>query len=186
MSKRQGIPFIFLLIAFLVWSYFKPESTAPELPEHHPNYIISEVKSKHFNEVGLLEYKIFADQAINYSQKDITTFKNPKVILHIYNEDDNTVTIWQISGKDGILYQQQKLVLTTDVLVENLSLDQLVQTMETEELTLYIDPKEITSDTLVTWKGPQIEQQGVGMWASLISEELKINDKIKAVYLNEN
>ena len=136
--------------------------------------------------MGLLEYQIFSDQAINYSAKDITTFKNPKVIVHIYNEESDAPTIWQISSQDGILYQQQKLLLTTEVLVENLSLDQLVQTMATEELTLFIDQKEITSDILVTWKGPQIEQQGVGMWASLISEELKMNDKIKAVYHNEN
>ncbi|MEH6453770.1 MAG: LPS export ABC transporter periplasmic protein LptC [Psychromonas sp.] len=186
MNKRQSIPFIALLIAFLVWSFFKKDPIIPELPEHHPSYIASNVKSKHFDEQGILDYQIFSEQATSFSEDDITTFKSPKAILYIQNKDTNTTTTWQISSKDGILHQQDKLVLTTDVLVENLSLDQLVQTMETEELTLFIDEKEIVSDIFVSWKGPQGEQQGVGMWSSLISEELKMKDKIKAVYLNEN
>ena len=57
--------------------------------------------------------------------------------------------------------------------------------MNTEKLTVLLTEKEISSDLLVHWQGPEMRQQGIGMWASLVSEELIIKKQIKAVYLNE-
>ncbi len=186
MTKRQSIPFILLLFAFLLWLYFKPETILPTLPKHQPNYIAYNVSNVHFDETGKIGHKIFADKTTSFASKDITVFENPKVIIYIANKETNNTTVWQISGEDGILYEQNKLILSNDVWVENLSLDQLVQTMATEKLTILLDQKEISSDLPVTWKGPQMQQQGIGMWASLITEELIVKDNIKAVYLNEN
>lgn len=186
MNKRQSIPFILLLLAFLLWLFFKPETKLPVSPKQQLNYIAYNVSSIHFDEEGKIAHKLFADKATSFAEKDITLFENPKVIVYIENKETNGTTIWQINSKDGILYQQKKLILSKDVRVNNLSLDQLVQSMETEELTILLDKKEISSDLLVTWQGPQMQQQGIGMWASLITEELIVKDKIKAVYLNED
>ncbi|MCP5076608.1 MAG: LPS export ABC transporter periplasmic protein LptC [Psychromonas sp.] len=186
MKKRQSIPFALLLAAFLLWLYFRPDTTLPQLPEHHPSYIAHQVDSTHYDQTGFLDRRIFADRATNYHSSDSTVFINPKVILYIKNEPGEKDTVWQLTANNGVLYKQEKLLLTDNVLVKNLSLDQQVQTMKSEEITIYLDTKEITSELLVTWLGPQMQQQGIGMWASLVTEELIVKDNIKAVYNNEN
>lgn len=185
MNKRQSIPFILLLLALLLWLYFKPEKILPVQPKHQPNYIAYKASNIHFDKSGKIGHKIFSDKTTSFASKDMTVFENPKLIVYIANKENSAPTVWQVTSKDGILYRQNELVLSTDVWVKNLSLDQLVQTMNTEKLTILLDQKEISSDLLVTWQGPQMQQQGVGMWASLITEEIIVKDKVKAVYHNE-
>ncbi|PKH01893.1 LPS export ABC transporter periplasmic protein LptC [Psychromonas sp. MB-3u-54] len=186
MNKRQSLPFALLLATFLIWLFFKQEAVLPSLPVHHPSYIATDIKSTHFNKTGFLDHKIFADKATNFNEDELTNFENPKVIVYTHNEQTDTTTVWQMTSAEGALYRQNKLVLSKNVLVKNLSLDQLVQTIKTEQLTLLLDKQEFSSDLLVTWEGPQIHQQGVGIWASLVTEEVIIKDQIKAVYFNEN
>ncbi|WP_022939960.1 LPS export ABC transporter periplasmic protein LptC [Psychromonas hadalis] len=185
MNKRQAIPYITLLIVFLIWLYLKPQENLPSLPEHHPSYIAYNLDNIHFDETGEIAHKIFASKTTNFSDKETTIFEDPKVIIYIKNEQDNSITTWQVTSKNGFLSGNNKLVLSDDVWVKNLSLDQLIQTMHTEKLTILLAEKEISSDLFVQWEGPQMKQQGIGMWASLISEELIIKKQIKAVYLNE-
>jgi len=185
MSKRQAIPYGILLIAFLIWLYLKPQQELTALPEHHPSYIAHNLTNSRFDETGEITHKVFASKATNYSEKEITIFENPKVTIFIKNEPENSITTWQVTSKNGQLAGDNKLVLSDDVWIKNLSQDQLVQTMNTEKLTILLTEKEISSELFVHWQGPQMEQQGVGMWASLVSEELVVKNQIKAVYLNE-
>lgn len=185
MNKRQALPYGLLLMVFLIWLYLKPQQELIALPVHHPSYIAYNLTNDRFDETGAITHKIFATKATNYSNKEITVFENPKVIIYIKNKKDNSITTWQVSSKNGILSGDNQLILSNDVWVKNLSLDQLVQTMNTEKLTILLTEKEISSELLVHWQGPQMKLQGIGMWASLVSEELIVKNQIKAIYLNE-
>lgn len=186
MSKRQAIPYTLLLIVFLMWLYLRPQQQVTTLPEHFPSYIAYNITNNHFDESGQITHQVYATKATSYTDKKVTTFENPKVLIHIKNENSNDITTWQVTSENGILSDDNKLVLSDDVWVKNLTLDQLVQTMSTEKLTVLLAEKEISSELLVRWQGPQMKQQGVGMWASLVSEELIVKKQIKAVYLNED
>jgi len=186
MNKRKSIPFIALLLAFIVWIYVKPDAEFPSLPDHHPSYIADDVQSNHYDEFGFNDYRVFAEKMTNYPENDITLFEYPKVIFYTKNKDSDVVTTWQLTSKEGTLTEKYSLLLTGDVLIENLSKDQLVQTMSTAKVTVQLDTKEINSDQKVTWTGPQVKQEGVGLWASMVTEEMKLNSNIKAVYLNES
>ncbi|WP_025565160.1 LPS export ABC transporter periplasmic protein LptC [Psychromonas sp. SP041] len=185
MNKRQSIPFIALLIAFIAWIYVKPDVEFPSLPDHHPSYIADDVKSHHYDEFGFNDYRVFAEKMTNYPETDTTFFENPKIIFYTKDKNSDSVTTWQLTSVEGTLTEKYNLLLSGDVLVENLSKDQLVQTMSTAQATVQLDSKEITSSKKVTWTGPQVKQEGVGLWASMVTEEMKLNSNIKAVYLNE-
>lgn len=185
MTKRQAAPYGLLLITLLIWVYLKPQEEPVVLAEHHPSYIAYNLNNTHFDETGKITHQTYATKATNYSEKDITLFENPKVIFYISNDQDASITTWQITAEKGILSGENTLLLSDDVWLRNLSLDQLVQTMNTEQLTVLLNEKELTSKLLVHWQGPQMRQQGVGMWASLVSEELIVKKHIKAIYLNE-
>ena len=186
MNKRKSIPFVALFVAFIVWVYVKPESEFPSLPDHHPSYIADDVKSEHYDEFGFNDYRVFANKMTNYPEDDTTFFEQPKIIFYTKEKDSGVVTTWQLTSKKGTLTEKYNLLLSGDVLIENLSKDQLVQTMSTAEAIVKLDIKEVTSDKKVTWTGPQLRQEGVGLWASLLTEEMKLNSNIKAVYLNES
>jgi lipopolysaccharide export system protein LptC len=186
MNKRQSIPFLVLLLAFLLWLYLKPQSDTIAPPQYQLNYIVNGASNTHFDDTGEMEYKISATKTTGLSDEDITLFEQPQLTVYIKNKNTDNASVWQISSEKGILSKQSELLLSDNVLVKNLTEDQLIQTMETEKLTILLNTKELKNDQLVTWKGPQMEQQGIGMWGSLITEELIIKDQIKAVYFNEN
>ena len=56
-------------------------------------------------------------------------FINPRVIVYVRNKDNKQISTWQISSENGKLEDQNILKLSTNVRVENLSLDQLIQNM---------------------------------------------------------
>jgi len=185
MNKRQSIPFLVFLLAFLLWLYFKPQANNVEPPMYQLNYIVYGASNTHFNDVGQVGYKISAVKTTGLSDNNITIFESPKLTVYINDPKNDKLSVWEISSEKGILSKQSKLLLSGKVLVQNLTKDQLIQTMETEKLTVLLDKKELTNNQLVVWKGPKMKQQGVGIWASLITEELIVKDKIKAVYFNE-
>ena len=185
MNKRQIIPFIALLASFLLWLYLKPEVERPTLPEHHPSYIADDVLSNHYDQSGFNDYRFIANKMTNYPEDEITLFEYPKVVIYQKDKKTEDVTIWQLTSQTGTLHKKNKLLLSGDVLIENLSKDQFVQTMQTEKATVMLDTKEITSESKVSWAGPQMRQEGVGMWVSMITEEMKLNSNIKAIYLND-
>tara|TARA_R110001583_G_scaffold10698_5_gene49092 strand:- start:11221 stop:11787 length:567 start_codon:yes stop_codon:yes gene_type:complete len=187
MNKRQAVPYGLLLIVFLLWIYLKPQDESIAPVEHHPSYIAYQLENTRFDEFGDLTLQIYAAKATNYTDKGITLFEDLKVVFYIVDKEENSTTIWQASSDKGILTDNNnKLLLSNNVWVKNLSLDQLVQTMNTEKLTILLAEKELSTDLLVKWQGPQMRQQGIGMWASLVSEELIVKKQVKAIYLNEN
>ena len=185
MTKRQITPFLLLLFTFLIWLYFKPETITVVEKKHQLNYIAYSARNTHFDKEGAISYKIFSDKTTGLTEGEITNFEAPKVVVNVKNKN-NTTSVWELTSKRGYLYKQNKLILLGDVQVKNLSKDQLIQSMTTDKLTLFLKTKEISTNRPVYWQGPQMKQQGIGLWGSLVTEELIVKDKIKAVYLNEN
>jgi lipopolysaccharide export system protein LptC len=185
MNKRQIIPFVALLAAFFLWVYIIPQIQTPAFIEHHPSYIADDVKSNHYDETGFNDYRIYADKMTSYPEDDIAIFEAPNITVFIKDKQTQAITVWKFSSVTGTLEKKNKLLLSDDVLIENLSKDQLVQKMLTNKAIIMLDHKEITSELKVTWTGPQVQQEGVGMWASMVTKEMKLYSNIKAVYLNE-
>jgi len=184
MNKRKIIPYVTVFIALLVWIYFKPEAVIPTTPKHYPSYIGYNVSNVHFDEFGNISHKMFADKVTNYVEKDKTILVNPKAIVYMQNKKTKNMTSWQITAKDGVMYGQQKLILSDHVFVDNLTKDQLVQTMKTDTMIVQLDIKELSTDDAIYWTGPEMKQEGVGMWGSFATEEMIVKSKVKAVYYN--
>ena len=85
MNKRQSIPFLILLCVFLLWLYLKPEKNVAELLEHHPNFIAYKVSNTHFDQMGEVSHEIFSDKATSFSEKDITVFEKPRLVVYTQN-----------------------------------------------------------------------------------------------------
>ena len=185
MEKRKQIPFVVVFIALLLWVYFKPEKELATTPAFQPSYIGYNVQNDHFDEFGRMSYQVFADKASNYAEQDKTEFEQPVILIFNLDEKTKKISQWQITSEEGVLLGSNKLTLTGNVVIDNLTKDQLVQTMKTEQLTAMLDTNEVMTDLAVQWTGPQMTQSGIGMWASFKTEELIVKENINAVYLNE-
>ncbi len=185
MNKRQQVSIAIVCLVFLIVLYFRFEKNQDKRSAFLPRYIGYNVKNNHFNKKGFMSYQIFASQVTAYPKKHETAFISPKLIMYSIDKKTNKKTQWNITSKIGRLYRSNKLILTGHVLIENASKDQFIQTMKTEQLTALLHKKEVMTDLPVRWTGPQMEESGVGMWASFITEELIVKDKINAVYFNE-
>lgn len=100
MSIRQALPYALLLVVFLIWLYLKPQQQLEVLPEHHPSYIAYNISSDHFDETGMITHQVHASKATSYSDKEITIFENPKVLMYVQNEQENSITTWQVTSED--------------------------------------------------------------------------------------
>ena len=185
MEKRKQIPFVLVFFALLFWVYLKPEKELPETPAFQPSYIGYDVHNDHFDEFGRMSYKVFADKATNYAEQDKTDFEKPRILMFNLDEKTQKISTWQITSNEGVLFGSEKLIFKGNVIIDNLTKDQLVQTMKTEELTAMLAKNEVMTDLPVQWTGPQMKQSGIGMWASFDTEELIVKEKINAVYFNE-
>jgi len=185
MNKRQLIPFVALLTAFVIWIYIIPKVQVPTFTEHHPTYIANKVQSNHYDASGFNDYQIFANKMISYPEDKITLFELPKVIVNTKDKVTGDVTIWQLTSTKGTLENKTKLLLSDGVIIENLTKNEIVQEMKTNKAIVQLDKQEVTTELQVTWTGPQVHQEGVGMWVSLATKEMKLNSNIKAVYFNE-
>jgi len=185
MNRPQKISIVLAILAFLIVRYFIFEKHGAKTSSFLPRYIGYNVRNDHFGKEGLISYQIFANKVTAYPKNNQTEFINPKLTMYNIDKATNKKTQWNITSKTGQLYHQNKLILTGNVLVDNTTKDQFIQTMKTEQLTALLDKKEIMTDLPVQWTGPQIEESGVGMWASFITKELIVKDKVNAVYFYE-
>ena len=117
MNKRQSIPFLLLLLVFLIWLYFKPGAILPKEEKHQLNYIAYNASNSHFDETGSLTYKIFSSKTTGFTDQNIIVFEKPKVLVYIANEKSSEPTVWQLSSDQGILYKQEKLILAKNIFV---------------------------------------------------------------------
>lgn len=185
MNNRQkiSISLVFLLSLFVL--YLKFGKIQRKVTTYLPSYIGYNVTNNHFDENGFMAYRISAVKVTSYRQKNQTDFIDPKLILYSVDKKTNKKIQWNITSEKGILYQSNKLILTGKVLIENVTKNEVIQTMKTEQLTALLDKKQVMTDLPVQWTGPQMEESGIGMWASFITEELIVKNKINAVYFNE-
>ena len=109
MNKRQVIPYVLLFSVFLVWMYLKPQEIKVPLPKHHPSFIAHKINNVHFDESGLITYKMFAKKSTSFIDKDITHFENIKVVIYVKNKKNSNITTWQITSKKGMLSEKNRL-----------------------------------------------------------------------------
>ena len=188
MNIRQLIPVVLLVITFFIWSLFTPPEISGDKTKYLPSYVATNVKNVSFDDEGDINYIIFSKKVTKSSTYNSIKLIDPVAVVYLKNGENEPRSAWEISSKEGEISNGsigKKLLLSAGVEVENLTKDQLIQTMETNNLTFLIDKKELSTDEMITWKGPQMTQTGVGMWASLVTEEFKVKNKIEAVYLNE-
>lgn len=181
MSPATRNSLLLFVIALVVWRFLDrgEESSEGGIPPlYQPDFIAEGLQSSAFDAQGRLTHKIRAARMEYFTELEMTTLAEP--VLQAYPADGQA--LWQIAASEGILTDQNQVVLQKGVKIQNLGHNQYFSELETSQLELDLNTQQVSSDRLVTIKGPQYDLQGNGMQGDLNSQTLTLLDKVHAVY----
>ncbi len=181
--SRQNLAILVLFIVSLAsWRYFQSSDIEVFSPSStDPEFTATKLKSVNYNPLGEIDYKIYAGKMVHFKERLVTKFEKP--VLLVYRNQGKT--IWQVTGKQGTLFDKDIFKLKNAVTITNLTNDQTIRLIKTEYLELDLNKNEISNNEFVEMFGPQLTQQGIGLFGQLDTEEISILSEIKATYLNE-
>jgi len=184
MSPTTRNSLLLFVIALILWRLFdtgEDSAGGDSQPMYQPDFIAAGLQSSGFDEQGKLAYRIRAERMEYFTELEMTTFANP--LVRVYPSLGQA--LWEISAREGILTDQNRVVLQKDVKIKNLSDSKYISELDTSLLEVDLSTNQVSSDRPVTLKGPQYDLQGVGMQGDLTNQTLTLLDKVNAVYHNE-
>ncbi|KFZ38863.1 hypothetical protein HR45_00195 [Shewanella mangrovi] len=147
--------------------------------EAQPDYVADNLKSVSFDENGKIATRVSATHMEHFADTDTTVFEQP--IYHIY--PDNGDAQWKMSAEQGQLNRtQHKVVLQNNVMIDAITPDDPIRSLTTQYLELDVSTMIMTSQEQVFMKGSGFHASGIGLYADLNAQQLKLLSDIKGTY----
>ncbi|MBT1443905.1 LPS export ABC transporter periplasmic protein LptC [Shewanella sp. JM162201] len=165
----------------LYWQVQQKKANLPpaQIVEEKPDFIATDLKSLSFNDQGQLESRVSATYMEHFNSDALTVFSDPVYTLFPKNGQGE----WQLTAKIGKLDKfADKVTLENEVKVEALSFDEPLQQLTTSYLALDIGTMILTSDKEIQISGNNFHLSGLGLYADLNKEEVKLLSEIKGTY----
>ncbi|QSX34104.1 LPS export ABC transporter periplasmic protein LptC [Shewanella avicenniae] len=144
-----------------------------------PDYVADNLKSVSFDENGKVSTRVSATHMAHFADTDTTLFEKP--IYHIY--PDNGDAQWKMSADQGQLNRtQHKVVLQNNVMIDAITPKDPIRSLTTEYLELDVSTMIMTSPEQVFMSGSGFNASGVGLYADLNAQQLKLLSDIKGTY----
>jgi lipopolysaccharide export system protein LptC len=177
---------LFLVLAGAVvlysWIEYADESAArPVERELVPDFVAYDLTRRSFDKAGDLSGQVKAAQMAHFEQLGQVQFEQPAYTLY-----EDRLPRWQISSAQGVLYQDNKVILEQNVQVNNLHPDEMFRQIQTGQLEMLLDTKLLQTDHPVLVLGQSFQIHGQGMQADLVTQKLRLFKHQGTVYQNEN
>lgn len=183
--NRLGTAVIALLSLVAAWFWFAPEQTTLKITEDNelmPDYIAEQVVLRLYDDQGYLADLMQADRLEHFEQLGFTQFEQPRYTL--FNEQH--IPSWEMSSRFAVWFPEDKIMLEQDVILLNLIPGQLVDRIDSVELSILLPEKTVTTHEAVSIKGPGFIIKGIGLQANLEQKSLQLTSHLETRYYNEN
>ena len=178
-----SILFVFALLALLLSQIFWPDEQQSARQQQQdsdaqPNYQAYAMHSVLYNPAGQVSHEVYAQQMSHFDADGYTLFNQPRYVIYV----ENRTTPWQISALKGKLSQDNLLQLEQGVMIQSTDEQGLVQTMQTSNLLLNLDSKEVrsTQDVVITGSSYIIESRGIR--ANLQDNTFEIGEHVRTIF----
>lgn len=171
-----------LALATYIPTWLKEDVGLAEVSEqdaYRPTYKAINLRSALYDDSGRLTHRIFASEMEHYEQLGFVFFKQPQYT--IYMEDDQQP--WRLTADEGTLYDDNRIQLEQNVIIQSLSNDNFVKTITAEFIQIDLDTKLMTSDQPVIIIGDDYEIQSNGFDANLRTKQYELKKHVQTVYL---
>lgn len=144
-----------------------------------PDFIADDLRSAEFNEQGLLVSRVMAKHMEHYESSQETYFTEPVYLVY----PDSGKAQWQLQANKGKLNKLTgKMYLENNVIIDAINIEEPVQSISTQSLSLDINTMIMTSDDMLYVKGKDFIIQGLGLYADLNAEELTLLNRVEGIY----
>lgn len=182
--NRVTIAIIAFFTAALVLYWQVQSKRNTQLPrivstEERPDYTASNLKSVSFDENGKMATRVSAKHMAHYAKDDVTLFTEP--VYHIFPNNSNAE--WKMTAVEGRLNRtDHKVVLQKDVIIDAITPDDPIQSLSTKYLELDLKTMIMTSKEQIDITGSGFDTSGIGLYADLNAQQVKLLSDIKGTY----
>ena len=170
-----------LALATYIPTWLKQDDASPDVTEqdaYSPTYKAINLRSALYDESGKLTHSIFASEMEHYDQLGFVFFKKPQYTIYV--DDDEQP--WRLTANEGTLYDDNRIQLEQNVVIQSQSEGNFVKTITTEFIQFNLDTKLMTSDQPVVIIGEDYEIQSNGFNANLTTKEYELKQHVQTVY----
>ncbi len=141
-----------------------PISNAQQAIQQEPDYIIQDLKARHYNADGQLDRTVQASTAHHYPFDDRTKLLAPALTLHQGDQAQ-----WQVSSQQGKLLQGEMLDLDGDVQVSPQQQDAGIFSLNTQHLSIDIS-------------SPSTKLTATGMKLDMIKQQASFKSHVRGIH----
>ena len=144
-----------------------------------PDYIVNDLKSVQYNEQGNINSRVSASHMEYYSDRDMTYFSDP--IYLVYPADGDAQ--WRLRSTKGTLDKNSgRVTLENNVIIDAISPEEPIQTIETTYLELNLNTMIMTSDRTIRITGKDFLITGQGLHADLNAQNVRLTSQVEGTY----
>ncbi|GGP77907.1 LPS export ABC transporter periplasmic protein LptC [Shewanella ulleungensis] len=144
-----------------------------------PDFVADDLRTTEYNEQGLIASKVTAKHMEHYASSDITHFTDPVYLIY----PENGKAQWQLSADKGQLNKQSnKVSLENNVIIDAIDIEEPLQSVTTQAVTLDLSTMIGSSQEMVYIKGKGFMIQGLGLHADLNSQKLSLLSEVEGTY----
>ncbi|WP_333607117.1 LPS export ABC transporter periplasmic protein LptC [Arsukibacterium sp.] len=183
--NRLGIVVIAILSSIAAWLWFAPDDTSLSMAQENelfPDYIAEQVVLRIYDNEGYLADHMQASGLEHFEQLGFTQFEQPRYTL--FNEQH--MAAWEISSRFAVWFPEDKIMLEQDVAIRNLLPGELVDRIDSVELTILLPEKTVQTHEAVSIEGEGFIIKGIGLQANLEQKTLQLTTHLETRYHNEN
>lgn len=173
-----GLFFISCVLFFWnpFWSVTQPKADQTQ-DLYLPDFTAQNMTLKRFDEDGYLSSLVKAEKMEYYSD-NVTTFTKPSYIIY----PKQGAPRWKIDADSGIFDQQNRVILSNNVVISAIDPKESLQKIYTSYLEVDLARRQITSDRAIKIVGKQYNSTGTGLRADLTLRQFELIKDIQATY----
>lgn len=183
-TNRLGLSisalFVLALLLYLpIWMEEEPETQERQsIDALQPAYKARNLTTTFYDGDGNRNHQIFATSMEHYDELGFVLFQQPEYTVYL----DEQTSSWQVTAKEGTLYNDDLIQLDSDVMIKSLSDDPFVSTIATEFIEINLDTQKMVSDQPVVIRGTQYTINSNGFKADLETQEYELIDHVQTIY----
>lgn len=172
--------FVLALLLYLpVWMEEEPETREQQrIDALQPAYKARNLTTTFYDDEGNRNHQIFATSMEHYDELGFVLFQQPEYTIYL----DQQTSSWQVTAKEGTLYNDDLIQLDSDVLIKSLNDDAFVSTISTEFIEVNLDTQKMVSDQPVVIRGTPYTINSNGFKADLKTQEYELIDHVQTIY----
>ncbi len=175
---------VLALVLTATYLWFNPaEQTDAQSADREllPDYIAEQVTRTLYDDQGYVADHIQAERLEFFERLGFTQFEQPKYTLF----DAGHMPAWEVTSQFGIWLPDDKIILEQQVRIHNVNGNELVDSIDTDNLELLLPSKMLQTSAAVQIIGKGFYINGIGLQADLTEQNLRIIKHLETVYANE-